>query len=84
MMNNLKELERFMVTQIAGDMGIKSLDPNDDLLAQGIIDSMGVMKLIVFMEDNFGVKIEDEEIIPENFQSLNSMVNFIDFKVGKK
>ncbi len=83
-MENLKQLEKFMVDQIAGEMGIKSLGPDDDLLAQGIIDSMGVMKLIVFMEDNFKLKIDDSEIIPENFQSLNSMANFIELKVGNK
>jgi acyl carrier protein len=80
-MENLKLLENFMVSQIVGDMGKGSLDPDEDLLEQGIIDSLGVMRLIVFMEDTFKVKIDDEEIIPENFQCLNNMATFIEHKI---
>lgn len=80
-MSILKNLENFLLTEIAGGLGKKSLDPDEDLLEQGIIDSLGLMKLITFMEGTFGIKILDEEIIPENFQSLNRMVTLVELQV---
>lgn len=75
-----EDLEKFLLTEIATDLCKKSLDPDEDLLEQGIIDSLGVMKLILFMEEAFGIKVIDEEIIPDNFQTLNIMVKFIEQK----
>ena len=83
-MQILEKLEKIFFTEIAVDLGKKSLVPDEDLLEQGILDSIGIMKLIVFIEGNFGIQVEDEEIIPENFQSLNSMVAFIGQKMQDK
>jgi len=83
-MHILEKLENVFLTEIAVDLGKKSLDPGEDLLEQGILDSIGIMKLIVFIEENFGIKVEDEEIIPENFQSLSSMVTFVGQKMQNK
>lgn len=44
---------------------------------EGIIDSMNVMELILFVEENFGVEVADEEIIPENFNSVRKMADYI-------
>ncbi len=82
-MNILENCERVLLTEIAADHGKKSLGPDEDLLEQGIIDSLGIMRLVVFMEETYGIKVADEEIIPENFQTLNSMVNFIEQKLRK-
>jgi acyl carrier protein len=77
----LENLEKVLLTEIAIDLDKKSLDPDEDLLEQGIIDSLGLMKLIAFMEETFGIKIIDEEIIPENFQSLASMVSLVELRL---
>jgi acyl carrier protein len=77
----LENLEKVLLTEIAVDLDKKSLDPDEDLLEQGIIDSLGLMKLIAFMEETFGIKIIDEEIIPENFQSLNSMTSLVELRL---
>jgi acyl carrier protein len=83
-MRIFEDLEKVLRTEIAVGLGIKSLTPDEDLLQQGILDSLGIMKLIVYIEESYGIKIEDEEIIPENFQSLNSMVTFIGLKIQNK
>jgi len=77
-MSILGDLEKVLLTEIAGGMGKKSLGADEDLLEQGIIDSLGLMKLIAFMEETFSIKITDEEIVPENFQSLNRMVKLVE------
>lgn len=70
----------FMLNHVVPGIGRESLAPDEDLLGQGIIDSLGIMKLIVFLEDTFKLKVDDAEIIPENFQNLNSMVSFVQLK----
>lgn len=83
-MTILKNLEKFLLTEIAADLGKQSLGHDEDLLEQGIIDSLGLLKLVVFIEKTHGIKVMDEEIVPENFQSLNSMVKFIEQKMQNK
>jgi len=73
-----ENIEKVLLTEIAVGLEKKSLDPDEDLLEQSIIDSLGLMKLIDFMEKTFGIKILDEQIVPENFQSLNSMVKLVE------
>jgi acyl carrier protein len=81
-MSTLERIEKFMLDQILVGFGKETLTPDEDLLDQGIIDSLGIMKLIVFIEDSFNLKIDDGEIVPENFQSLDSMVRFVQQKAA--
>lgn len=73
-----KKLENFLLTEIAVGLGKKSLDLDEDLLEQGIIDSLGLMKLIAYMEEIFSIKILDEDIVPENFQTINRMAKLVE------
>jgi acyl carrier protein len=54
-----------------------ALDNGDSFLNKGILDSTGILEVIYFLEDDFGVKIEDEEMIPENLDSVNNIVAFL-------
>jgi acyl carrier protein len=56
------------------------LEDDTSFLEKGIIDSTGVMELVAFIELTFGVRVEDEEIIPDNLDSLNKLVYFIQSK----
>jgi len=57
-----------------------TLSNDDSLLEKGIIDSTGVLELIFFLEQQFGIKVHDAELIPENFDSLNNIVQFVQKK----
>jgi acyl carrier protein len=74
------EVEKFLLTEVATGIDKKSLAPDEDLLMQGIIDSLGILKLVLFMEKSFGIKINNEEMIPENFQTLNALAEFVEKK----
>jgi acyl carrier protein len=60
----------------------KALELDDDLLNQGIVDSMGILQVVNFMEEKFGVRISDEEITPENFRSLRVLSELVAQKSG--
>jgi acyl carrier protein len=83
-MTIMSGVEKFLLTEIAADLGKKSLGPDEDLLEQRVIDSMGILKLVVFLEKTHNIKILDEDIVPENFQSLNSIVRFVEEKMRNK
>jgi acyl carrier protein len=50
------------------------------LLEKGIVDSTGVIELVAFIEDNFNVTIADEELVQDNFASLNAIEKFLQTK----
>jgi acyl carrier protein len=58
----------------------ESFSDDDSLLEKRIIDSTGVLELIAFLEENFGVKVQDDELLPENLDSINRLVRFLDKK----
>ncbi len=79
-----KRIENFLLAEFGADLGRRPLDPDEDLLAQRIIDSLGLLKLVVFLEEAHGIKVNDEDVVPENFQSLNSIVKFVEEKMRNK
>lgn len=52
----------------------------DSFLDNGIIDSTGVLELVSYIEEEFGLEVKDEELIPDNFDSLNKLVTYIENK----
>jgi len=58
----------------------KSVGVDDPLLDSGILDSVGTFELAAFLEETFGIKIEDEAIIPENFETVAVIAAFVDKK----
>jgi acyl carrier protein len=49
-------------------------------LEEGIVDSQGVMELVLFVEDSFHISVEDREITPDNFDSVNKLAEYIRLK----
>lgn len=68
--------ENFMLGQEVASLGLKA-----SLLDAGIIDSTGVLELVEFIESTFKVKVEDEEMVPENLDSIENISNFISQKL---
>jgi acyl carrier protein len=52
----------------------------DDLLQTGIVDSLGVLDLVAFLEKEFGLTISDDELTPENFSSIEQIATFVSSK----
>ena len=55
----------------------ENLKDDTSFLESGIIDSTGILELIEFLEEIFGVTVEDEEMIPENFDSIANVVQYL-------
>ena len=46
-------------------------------LEEGIVDSMGIMELVMFVDESFGIAVEDEELVPDNFDSVTKLAAYI-------
>lgn len=58
-------------------VGDRRLGANESLLDSGVMDSTGVLELIAFLEDTYGIQVEDEEMVPENLDSISSAADFV-------
>jgi acyl carrier protein len=59
-----------------------ALDREDSLIEVGVIDSTGVLELIGFIEERYEIEIRDEEVLPENLDSIANITRFVGEKVG--
>ena len=60
------------------------LSNDDSFLEKGIVDSTGVLELVSFVEETFGIQVEDEELIPENLDSVDNLSSYIRRKQREK
>jgi len=79
---NIKpKIKKFIVNNFL--MGkAENLTDDTSFMEEGIIDSTGVVELVEFAQDEFGIKIEDEELMPDNLDSINNIEKFIKSKTA--
>jgi acyl carrier protein len=57
---------------------------DEDPIAVGLLDSLGVEQLVAFLEETFGVTFDDEQYTPENLSSIDAVAKVIDAKIGNR
>jgi len=77
-----KQIRDFIINNaLFGSTEVEFKD-DDSFLEKGIIDSTGVLELVSFVEENFGIEVNDEELIPDNFDSVAKLGEYIQRKSG--
>jgi acyl carrier protein len=71
------QVRQFILRNYLFSSDEKALDDGVSLMKTGVVDSTGVLELISFLEEQFGVKVEDEEMTPENLDSVDRIVAFV-------
>ena len=79
-MNTQDAIERFILDADATGKSRTKIDPDESLISNGILDSMALLQLVVFLEERFGITVEDGELIPDNFETINRMQAFMERK----
>lgn len=75
-----EQLKSFIVNNfLLGDKN-RAIKNDESFLQGGIIDSTGVLELVNFIEDTYRIKVEDEELVPENLDSIQNLVTYIQRK----
>lgn len=75
-MNEHAVLKTFIETKLLMDMEVQ-IGFDDDLLLSGLVNSLGVMRLVAFTQDHFGITIPAEDVVIENFQSIDAIVRYL-------
>jgi len=82
----MEEIEALIRTYIAENILFSSngypYEDDASFLEEGIVDSMGIMELVAFVDDNFGITVEDQELVPDNFDSVSRLAGYIRFKLS--
>ena len=79
---DVKEPIRDFILEYAAGRGVTEINDDDALLQTNVIDSLGVFRLIGFLEDTFPMTVEDPDMKPENFESLSKIESFVTSKLG--
>ena len=82
MSTDIKLKVREFVLDYARGRGTTEVADDESLLKSNVIDSLGVFRMIAFLEENFPITIEDTDMVPENFQSIVSVEIFVNGKMG--
>lgn len=67
----------YIKEQMTSDGQENNISVNDDLLGSGILDSMGMMRLILFIESEFGMKVPPEDMVIENFMTITHINKYL-------
>lgn len=61
----------------------RDIEENESFLQSGLIDSTGILELVQFIEQTYGITVEDAEMVPENLDSLAGITSFVSVKTGR-
>jgi len=75
-----KQIRQFIIDNFLFGDG-ENLENDTSFMENGIIDSTGILELVAFLEQNFNITIEDDELVAENLDSLNNVTNYLSRKL---
>ena len=76
-------VRQFLIEDVFYDKDLKDLGPDDSLLARGLLDSMSILKTVTFCEEQFGIAIPDEDVLPDHFESVRAIARLVERVRGK-
>jgi acyl carrier protein len=80
-MNYVDTVRKFVVENfLFGDSS--TLNDDTSFLEDGVIDSTGILELVFFLEETYGIKVEDDELLPENLDTLRNIEAFLERKTA--
>jgi acyl carrier protein len=79
-MSAKQQVRRFILTNYLFTEDEKKLVDGESLMQSGTMDSTGILELIMFLEEAFGIKVADEEMVPANLDSVQNVVAFVERK----
>lgn len=78
-MHTRQQVHNFIAERFLFDANA-TIDPSASLIKAGILDSTGAMELVMFLEETFGIRLADQELIPDNLDGIDRIVALINRK----
>ena len=77
MANIQEDIISFIQENFIAGRSDTELVPDGSLIDSGIIDSTGILELVLFIEEKYSIEVDDEELVPENLDSINNLVSYL-------
>jgi len=77
-MNSIEITIREFLIQLPSARKIHDLKPRDSLFQRGMLDSQAIINMVTFFEETFDIEIRDDEVVPENFESVRALSRLIE------
>jgi acyl carrier protein len=81
-MNVYNNITEYIMSDIARGKVTDSIEPTYNLIDSGVIDSVGIMKLIIYLEGTYSIHVSDDDLTPENFSTIMSIQSLVEGKVN--
>ena len=72
-----QEIRQFVIDNFIFDSSDQAFSNDDSFFERGLLDSMGVLTLVEFVRDKYGIAIQDDELLPDNWDSVNRIAAFV-------
>ena len=77
-MDETQKIKEFVVSEFMPDVPPEELDPNFDLLAGGVVDSLGLLKVVAWLESEYDIGVDESELGPESFRTVDAIHEFVE------
>jgi len=75
-----REVRQFVIDNILFGEGETQFSNDDSFLAKGLVDSMGILTLVAFVQEKYAITVADEDLVPENWDSVKRIAGFVQGK----
>lgn len=81
-MDNTQKIKQFIVDEFMPDVAVDELDSDFDLLTGGVVDSLGLLQVVAWLETEFDVAVDESELGPESFRTVAAINDYIENAKG--
>ena len=74
----------FLIQDVLYDRDLRDLAMDENLIEKGLLDSLSILKVVTFCEEQFGVTIADQDVVPDNLESVRAMAALVERARGGK
>lgn len=78
----MSEIKEYICGTMLIGLSDQSIEPDESLVQRGVVDSTGVLELVEFLQDRYGISVRDDEITIQNLDTLNSITAFLQQKLA--
>lgn len=81
-MEHRRQIKRFVLKNFLFTEDENAVADHESLIGKGIVDSTGILELISYLEETYGIQVAEDEMIPANFESIDNVTAFLGRKLG--
>ena len=77
-MDDKQKIKQFIVDEFMPDVPVEDLDADFDLLTGGVVDSLGLLKVVAWLESEYDIGVDDSQLGPESFRTVRAIHEFVE------